>query len=135
VDGDKTQPTPGEWAIMAGGLVLLLGSFLEFGGDESAFFGKGLFPVATLMPLYGLAMGLQVALTKFANVNLPERILGFTWEQIHLVLGIFVALMALFWLVAVEDGGIGVFVELLGAAAACAGAFMIQKERATGAIG
>lgn len=131
---DNKQPTPGEWAIIAGGAVTLIGSFLKFAGDTSAW-GEGTFPIVTLIPLYGVVMALQIVLTKFANVNLPERVLGFTWEQIHLVLGIFAALMALFWIVAAEDTKIGLFLMLLGAAAACVGAFLIQKERATGAIG
>ncbi len=135
MDEDKKQPTPGEWAIMGGGGVMLIGSFLDFSYGESALLGEGLFPVTTLMVLYGVVMALQVALTKFANVSLPDRVLSFTWEQVHLVLGVFAALMAVFWLVAAEDKGIGVFLVLLGAGAACAGAFIIQKERATGAIG
>jgi len=131
---DNKQPTPGEWAIMAGGAVTVVGSFLDFAGDTSAW-GKGAFPIVTLIPLYGLVMLLQVALTKFANVRLADRVLGLTWEQVHLVLGIFAALMALFWLIAADNSEIGAILLLIGAAAAAVGAFLIQKERATGAIG
>lgn len=131
---DNKQPTPGEWAIIAGGAVMLIGSFLD-GVNETSAWGEGALPIVTLIPLYGVLMALQVALTKFGNVNLPDRVLGFTWNQIHLVLGIFAALMALFWLVASEESGAGLFLMLLGAAGACVGAFMIQRERATGAIG
>lgn len=131
---DNKQPTPGEWAIMGGGALALVASFLEFAGDTSAW-GEGAFPIVTLIPLYALVMALQVALTKFANVRLPDRVLGFTWEQVHLVLGIFATVMALFWLITADDTGIGAILLLLGAAAACAGAFMLQRERTTGAIG
>ena len=82
---------------MIAGAVMLLFSFLHFAGNRSAW-GSGLFPIATLLPLYGLVMALQIGLTKFAGVKLPASVLGFTWEQIHLSLGLMAGLMALGWL-------------------------------------
>jgi hypothetical protein len=131
---DRGQPSPGEWAILAGGVVALVGSFLDFAGDTSAW-GSGPFPIVTLIPIYCVVMAVQIALTRFASTALPERVAGFTWEQVHLVLGFFAALMALFWLVAADDTGGGLWLILLGAAACLAGAVMLQRERATGAIG
>lgn len=130
----RTQPTPAEIAILAGGVVALVGSFLDFAGETSAW-GSGWFPVVTLIPLYGVVMALHVALTKFASVDLPDRIVGFTWEQLHLVLGFFAALMSLFWLVAAEDTGAGLWLMLLGSIALVVGAVMLQNERSTGALG
>jgi len=95
---DRQAPTPAEIVIMAAGGVMLVFSFLHFAGDTSAW-GTGLFPIATLLPLYGLIMALQIALTKFASVKLPESVLGFTWEQIHLALGAMAALMAIGFLI------------------------------------
>jgi hypothetical protein len=95
-----------------------------------------LFPIATLLPLYGLVMGLQIALTKFASLRLPHSVLGFTWEQIHLALGVMAALMAFGWLS--TDYGhkqIGMWFEILGGIALVVGAVMLQRERNTGAIG
>lgn len=129
---EKKQPTPGEIAILAGGAAALIGSFLDFAGSSSAW-GKGLFLIATLVPIYAVLTAVLVAL-KFANVSVPERIAGFTQEQLVLVLGILGALMALCWLIAAEDLGIGFWLVLLGSAAVCAGAFLLQKERATGAL-
>lgn len=131
---DRSPPTPGEWLILGGGVVGLVGSFLDFQGDVSSW-GTSAFPIATLIPIYLVVMAVQIALTKFANVDLPERVMGFTWEQIHLELGFFASLMAVFWLVAAEDAQIGLFLLILSSIAALAGAFMLQKERATGAIG
>lgn len=131
---DKKQPTPGEWAIVGGGAVALIGSFLDFAGDTSAW-GSGALPIVTLIPLYVVVMAVQVVLARFTGVRLPDRVAGFTWEQVHLVLGIFAALMALFWLIPVDDTGAGLILMLLGAAAACVGAFMLQRERTTGALG
>jgi hypothetical protein len=132
---DRQSPTPGEITIMAAGAVMLIFSFLNFAPKTSAW-GSGLFPIATLLPLYGLVMGLEIALTKFASVKLPDRVLGFTWEQIHLALGAMAAVMAIGWLV--TDTGskqIGQWFEILGGIALVVGALLLQRERNTGAIG
>ena len=69
---DRQSPTPGEITIMAAGAVMIIFSFLHFAGDRSAW-GSGLFPIATLLPLYGLVMALQIALTKFASRQPARR--------------------------------------------------------------
>jgi hypothetical protein len=120
---------------MAAGAVMLIFSFLHFAGDRSAW-ESGLFPIATLLPLYGLVMALQIALTKFAGLKLSESVLGFTWEQVHLALGLMAGLMAFGWLV--TDYGnkqVGMWFEILGGIALVVGAVMLQRERNTGAIG
>ncbi len=132
---DQKAPTPGEITIMAAGAVMIIFSFLNFAGNTSAW-GSGLFPIATLLPIYGLVMGLEIALTKFASVKLPASVLGFTWEQIHLGLGSMAALMAIGWLL--TDYGnkqIGMWFEILGGIALAVGAVLLQRERNTGAIG
>ncbi|MCU1466783.1 MAG: hypothetical protein QOK12_113 [Mycobacterium sp.] len=132
---DRQSPTPGEITIMAAGAVMIIFSFLHFAADRSAW-GSHLFPIATLLPLYGVVMALQIALTKFASLNLPASVLGFTWEQVHLALGAMAALMALGWLV--TDYGnkqIGMWFEILGGFALVVGAVLLQRERNTGAIG
>jgi hypothetical protein len=132
---DRQSPTPGEITIMAAGVVMIVFSFLHFAGDRSAW-GSGLFPIATLLPLFGLVMGLQIALTKFASLNLPQTVIGFTWEQVHLALGAMAALMALGWLVTdYGDKQIGMWFEILGGFALVVGAVLLQRERNTGAIG
>ena len=131
---DQKSPTPAELTIMIAGAVMLLFSFLHFAGNRSAW-GSGLFPIATLLPLYGLVMALQIGLTKFAGVKLPASVLGFTWEQIHLSLGLMAGLMALGWL-STDYGNkqIGQWFEIIGAIALVVGAVMLQHERNTGAI-
>ena len=64
---DRTSsPTPAELTIMIAGAVMLIGSFFDFAGSVNAW-GTYLFPVATLLPLYGTVMALEIGLTKFAN--------------------------------------------------------------------
>ena len=127
---DNKQPTPGEWAMIGGGAVALIASFLDGSGDASSW-SDGAFPIVTLIAIYSAAVAVLVALTRFANVNLPDRVVGFTWPQIYLALGFFASLMALFWLIAAEDVGIGLWLMLLGSVAVLAGAFLTAREQST----
>jgi len=131
---DQKSLTPGEITIMAAAAVMLIFSFVSFAGNTNSW-GKGLFPIATLLPLYVLLMGLQIALTKFASLKLPHAVLGFSWEQIHLALGTMAALMAIGWLITdVGSKQIGGWFEILGGIALVVGAVLIQRERNTGAV-
>ena len=134
MDGRPT-PTPAELTILVAGAVMFVGSFFDFAGSTNAW-GKYLFPLATLLPLYGVVMALQIGLTKFANVKLPPQLAGYTWEQLHLVLGLLTAFMAIGWLFTdLGSKGFGYWLEVLGGLAIAAGALVLQRERRTGAIG
>ena len=131
---DKS-PTPAELTILIAGGVMLIASFFRFEGDTSVW-GKYVFPVAALLPLYGVIMALEVACTSLAGMKLPRRVAGFTWEQIHLVLGLMAGLMAVAWFV--TDTGkkpIGQWIEVAGGIALAVGAVRMQRERHTGAVG
>jgi hypothetical protein len=131
----NSSPTPAELTILIAGAVMLIGSFFDFAGSVNAW-GTLLFPLATLLPLYGAVMALEIGLTKFANVHLPQRVVGFTWEQVHLVLGVLAGCMAVGWLITdISSRGFGYWLEVLGGIAIAAGAVVLQHERNTGAIG
>ena len=124
---------------MAAGVVALIFSFLDFytadiGGASSSAWGTGLFPVATLMVIFVLIMAIQIALTRFANVQMPDRVGSFTWDQIHLVLGSVAALLAISWLIRdkgpVVSFGVGFWFVLLACLAALVGAVLLVRERA-----
>jgi hypothetical protein len=134
-----TQPKPSEIVIMVSGLVALISAFLAwytapggFGGDANAL-DSGLFPIAFYIPLIGLVMGLHIALSKFANVNFPERILGFTWPQIHLALGFFAVLLGLGYLILDNgfDKGIGLWLGVLASIGLIVGAVLLNNEENT----
>jgi hypothetical protein len=131
--GDR-QITPGEWIIMGAGVVMLIASFLDFAVKTSAW-GSGFFPIATLSALYGILMGAQVAIVKFAGASFPERIAGFTWEQIHLALAVMALLMSIGWLISgIPSKGIGLWLLLIGSIGLTVGAVLLQRERHTGAF-
>ena len=78
-------------------------------------------------------MAAQVALATFASgTTIPDRILGFTWDQLHLALGFQAALLMLSFLIRSKSPfsfGIGFWLMLLSAIALLVGAIM----RVTGA--
>ena len=133
MNGNKS-PTPAELTILVAGGVMLVASFLDFEGDTSAW-GKYLFPLTALLPIYGVIMAAQVALTAVLGMKLPPRVAGFTWEQVHLVLGLFAGLLALAWMV--TDTGkkpIGQWLIIASGFALAIGALRMQRERHTGAL-
>jgi hypothetical protein len=146
---EHKNPTPAEITIMAAGAVGLIFSFFDFykieirlgsqsfGGDSVNVWSSGLFPVAALMVVFIVVMAVQVALAKFANVAMPRMPLGFTWEQVHLVLGAVATLYALAYLF-VDKGsasfGIGYWFILAGCVGALVGAVLLQRERAGGSV-
>jgi len=134
MDGNSA-PTTGELTILIAGAVMFVASFLTFAFDQSAW-SSFFFPLATLLPLYGVIMAAHIGITKYAGVNLPPRVFGFTWEQIHLVLGLLAGAMAVGWFVTnVGKRGVGMWFEILGGIALAAGAVTLQRERNTGAFG
>ncbi len=129
-------PTPAAIVLMASGAVALLGSFLDFfgaGGDSRSAWsnGFGLFPTATLMALFVVVSGVVIALTRFAGVQLPAQVAGFSWTQIHLVLGFFATLYALSYLV-VKTGGldreVGFWLVLVACIGSLVGAILLRNE-------
>jgi hypothetical protein len=141
---NQSKLSPANIVIMAGGAVMLIGSFLAFYRVSTSIFGpthtqsfngwsSGLFGIVTIIVICGVAMASQVALTSFApNVTLPEKPLGLTWDQIHLALGFQAALMMLAFLLTSHAGaslGIGFWFMLIAGIALLVGAIM----RATGA--
>ena len=122
---------PSTIMLIAGGAVLLLSSFLDWFSVSSGGFsigasgweidGFGLHGI--IVALIGLAVGGGVALTTFANVSMPERILGFNHDQLHLILG-FSAFLITFGLQFREGAAIGVLLGWIASAVIVAGAYM-----------
>jgi hypothetical protein len=102
---NRTKLSPANIVILAAGVVMLIASFMSFyrlpfpGGAVTAnAWDRGLFLIATLPVLLGGFMALQVGLVAFGRIDMPNRLLGLTWDQVHLVLALqCVVLMLAFW--------------------------------------
>lgn len=154
---DKLKLSTANLIIIVGGVVMLIASFLAFYKFTSAApeinFANGsvkihkvsvsrnawsshVFLIGTIPALLGILMAAQVAVKTFASgVHLPERVLGFTWNQIHLVLAAQATIMMLAFLIQDTSGadkGIGLFLMLLAAIALLVGAIMRTRERNVG---
>jgi hypothetical protein len=140
---DKIKLSPANIVILIGGVVILLGSFLDFQKAKSASFqspggssawSTGLFLIATIPVLIGVVMAAHVALVAFApQVKLPEKVLGLNWNQVHLVLGFQATIMMLAFLVHSTPGSdkaIGLYLMLLAAIALFVGAVLRMQETA-----
>ena len=145
---NNTKLSPANIVILAGGVVILIGSFLDFykaksvtiggftvhasGGGNA--WGSGSFLIATLPAILGVVMAAQVAVSAFASgVSLPERVLGLTWTQVHLALGFQAAIMMIAFLIRSKgplDFGVGFWLMLIAAIALLVGAIMRTREPA-----
>jgi hypothetical protein len=141
------KPTPGEIVVMAGGAVALIFSFLPFykldisglGSKDISAWGSGLFPVATLIPIFAAIAAVLVALKTFANFNYPPTgILGFSWNSLLLALTFFATILSLAFLITDKGGydlGFGFFLVFIGGVGSFVGAILMQNEARTGAAG
>ena len=136
---NDTKVTPAQIIILASGAVMVLCLFLPwFGssGDDFNAFGDVVFPFGVIACLAGIAAGVVVALTAFANANLPEKVWQFTWNQVHFILGFLAATITLgFFLI--DSGGtdkkIGLYLALLASAGVIVGAVMLRNDSPTSA--
>jgi hypothetical protein len=142
VSVDK-NPTPGEIVVMAGAGVALLFSFFPFYkvevgdfSDNTSAWGSGLFPLATLIPIFAVIAGVLVALVRFANVRYPAAgFMGFSWNSLILALTFFSAVVAVAFLLVdravATDLGFGYWFVLIGAVGSLVGAVIMMNETRT----
>ena len=97
----KPRLSPADIVILVAGALLLIGSFLAFytvpgytvgtvrvGSQSVSAWSRGLFGIATVAVVCGVAMAAQIALSTWATgVNLPQKPFGMRWDQVHLALG------------------------------------------------
>ncbi len=139
-DTKRGKLTTGEIVIVAAGGVGLLASFFPWytgtllgTSFHIGAWGTGLFPLATLVPILGTLMLVQVVVDKLTSVPLPARLGEFTWEQLHLVAAADAAVIVLCYLVRSREPattfGFGFFVDLLTTIGLVVGAVLIRGER------
>jgi hypothetical protein len=106
----KRQMTVAQLIVVVSAAVTLLFSFFPFlgvGGFDEAdtnAWGSGVFPLATYPAVIAVVIGVLVALTAFAGVKLPERVLSYSWPQIYAAAALFALVIMLGWLI-LDKGG------------------------------
>jgi hypothetical protein len=147
---DKIKISTANLVILIAGGVMLIASFLDFQKFSLGSFSKsvnawsnGSFLIATIPALLGTLMAVHVALESFApQVALPERILGLTTTQVHLVFALQATIMMLAFLIQdISPGsigrqvgfraekGVGLFLMLIAAIGLLVGALMRMREK------
>jgi hypothetical protein len=136
---DKIKLSTANLVILVAGAVMLIASFLTFNKFSLGPFSRswnawstGHFLIATIPALLGILMAAEVAIVGFASgVTLPEKVLGLTWDQIHLILAVQATIMMLAFAIQSSpfgDKGIGLFLMLIAAIALLVGAVLRLQE-------
>jgi hypothetical protein len=125
------QFRPGTIAILAGGVLLLISTFLDWVGfgpvGFSVFEGDRFGLAGIFLLLISLAVTASTAIATFApQVSLPEQLLGFSRNQIVLVLG-FAAFVYGFSVTFAQNSEFGAILAWIAAAAIVVGAFLEEK--------
>ncbi len=152
---DKIKLSTANWVILGASVLMLIASFLAFnkisapsvtiggvkiGGGSASYsaWSSHFFLIATIPALIGIVMAAHVAVAAFASgVKLPERILGLTWNQIHLVLGFQATIMMLAFLIQSTSPltkGVGLYLMLIAAIALLVGAVLRMQESPNPAV-
>jgi len=132
---------PSTIMLMAGGVVLALSTFLEWG--EGFFEGMsfedlqepaysawsvnamGLFGIVIF--LIGVAIAVGTAAKQFGNKTLPEPPMGFNHNQIHLILGLIVLVPTATMLLG-GPSGIGLFLAIAASGVIVAASIMDMRS-------
>jgi hypothetical protein len=128
----KKQISVANLVMLIGGAVTFLFSFLHFIEDTSAW-GTGVFPIATIAAILGLAMAV-VSVMELLGTNLPGEVLTFNWKQIKFTWGAVALAITLGYFIVDKGGadtGIGMIFMLLGSIAMTAGAVMAILGKGT----
>lgn len=118
---------PGPLLMLGGGVVMFLGSILNWRGDASGVSTDSFGLLGLFILLFGAAIAATAAIRAFApQVTLPDQIVGFRLEQIGIILG-FTAFLWTFTSITANGVEFGLHLTWIGAAAATAGAFLADR--------
>ena len=130
----QPKVTRAEFTILAAGIALIVGSFAPFysaSGVSVNAWDSILSPIALYPVFAGAFSAGVVALRRFANATLAVRLGSFTWEQIHVLLGLLAVLITVGYFFHDHSGisfGFGFWLLLGGSIALYAGALMLSRE-------
>jgi hypothetical protein len=131
--------SPGTIVVLVAAAAVVVGSFLDFYGSESAW-SSGLLPLMTLPALAAFVVGGHAALTAFSELTPPARLLGTGWTWLYWFLAGYATLLMVCFLVSEAsfsgrgaDRGIGFWLMLLGSIAMVVGTALRMREHTPGA--
>ena len=131
----STRTSPGELAILGSGVVVVVSSFLDFytaGPFGVNAWANGFVPLTTLPVFFVALMAAEVAMVRLAHFDITSRPFGFTWDQIHLVLGFFATVVVVAYLLQARPIGrhlgIGFWGIAIGSVVALVGAVVLSRE-------
>jgi hypothetical protein len=124
---------PGWLVLVLAGVCALIGSllpFYTFADGNLTVWHRGLFPIATLIPLLCVALGAEALVELLVRRELESPFLNFSWQQARFVGAAFAIVLALGYSVQYRAGGglgSGYLIVTLAALAALAGAVMTER--------
>jgi hypothetical protein len=137
-----TRARPGWLLLVLAGLAAAFGAFLPFYtyavGDYVTVWSRGLFPTAALIPLFGVAVGLEAVFVLLRGREPRSPFFNFTWEQARLAAGAFMILLTLSYLLQDRAGGslgIGYVVLAASSLATFAGGVLTRRAQLARAPG
>jgi hypothetical protein len=121
---------PSAIALLGGGGLLFISSFLKWRGDQSgiSFDAAGLQGLICLV--IGAAVVILVAMANFGGRTTELSVGGLTTNDVYLTLGL-TAFLITFGLQLADSAKFGLFVGWVGAAAIIVGAFMDSRSDST----
>jgi hypothetical protein len=140
VKGLAGRLSPGERIVLVGGLLLIADLLLlpwhdiDLGGGLDKLVDTTLTAVQQPYAGYGVAavvltalMIVQIALTRLLSVRLPDA--PVPWSQIHLILGVFVAVLLVIKLIRLTDSlGYGAYSAILAGILVAYGGYRIASD-------
>jgi hypothetical protein len=134
---DSNDIKPSTLMLIGGGVVLLLGTFLDWVSVDSGFgdFGANAWDtdffglLGIVAALIGLVIGGSVAARQFGNMTMPGLPFGFTHAQLHIVLSLFAVIITIGFVIR-GDVGIGLWLSTLASIVMIVGAVMEANETA-----
>ncbi len=106
---------------------MVLGSILDWGPNTSGLSTSAVGLLGLFVLVFGLIIGLIGAIRAFGvGIELPAQLLGFTQNQVAIVLG-FTAFLWTFSTITRDNSEFGLHLSWIGAAIATAGAFIEHR--------
>ncbi|GEM_PF-2110582 len=120
---------PSTLLLIGGGIALFVSTFLDWTDDASVngWSTENFGTMGIILAAISLGLTISVISTTFGELTAPESILGFSQDQLNLVLGL-ISFFMLFPVEFIDNTGTGILIGWLAAVAIIAGAWIDLNE-------